>query len=142
MPSTPRDIFEAEHEDFRRTVRSFFDKEVTPHHEQWEQEGAVSREVWTKAGEAGLLVPSTAVFEHQGGNAVWVLQPEGELVKPVLRPVKVRQYREDGAVLSEGLKAGETIALAGVHKIVAGQPLRPRQPASPGVVPVAVKAEG
>ncbi|MGL4410401.1 MAG: efflux RND transporter periplasmic adaptor subunit [Zoogloea sp.] len=95
-----------------------------------------------EGGDAGLLVPSTAVFEHQGGSAVWVLQPEGELVKPVLRPVKVRQYREDGAVLSEGLKAGETIALAGVHKIVAGQPLRPRQPASPGVVPVAVKAEG
>ena len=55
MPSTTRDIFEAEHEDFRRTVRSFFEKEVTPHHDQWEKDGVVPRELWLKAGEAGLL---------------------------------------------------------------------------------------
>jgi alkylation response protein AidB-like acyl-CoA dehydrogenase len=55
MPSTTRDIFEAEHEDFRRTVRSFFEKEVTPHHDEWEKDGLVPRELWLKAGEAGLL---------------------------------------------------------------------------------------
>ncbi len=55
MGSTTRDIFEAEHEDFRKTVRSFFEKEVTPHHEEWEKDGVVPRELWTKAGEAGLL---------------------------------------------------------------------------------------
>ena len=55
MPSTTRDIFEAEHEDFRRTVRSFFEKEVTPHHDQWEKDGVVPRDLWLKAGEAGLL---------------------------------------------------------------------------------------
>lgn len=77
------------------------------------------------AAPAGLLVPSTAVFEQGGASAVWVLQPEGELVRPVLRPVTVRQYREDGALISAGLKAGETVAAAGVHKIVAGQALRP-----------------
>ncbi|GAA1936498.1 acyl-CoA dehydrogenase family protein [Nocardioides marmoribigeumensis] len=55
MPSTTRDIFDAEHEDFRSTVRSFFEKEVTPHHDQWEKDGVVPRELWLKAGEAGLL---------------------------------------------------------------------------------------
>ncbi len=55
MASTTRDIFEAEHEDFRSTVRSFFEKEVTPHHDQWEKDGVVPRELWLKAGEAGLL---------------------------------------------------------------------------------------
>jgi hypothetical protein len=45
-------------------------------------------------------VPSTAVFEHQGASAVWVMVAEGELVKPVLRPVTVRQYREDGVVIA------------------------------------------
>jgi hypothetical protein len=43
----------------------------------------------------------------------------------MLRPVTVRQFREDGVLVSAGLKAGETIAAAGVHKIVAGQALRP-----------------
>jgi RND family efflux transporter MFP subunit len=87
------------------------------------------------AAAGGLLVPSTAVFEHEGASAVWVMQAEGELVKPVLRKVTVRQYREDGALISAGL-AGETIAAAGVHKIVAGQALRPVAPAAGGALPV------
>ncbi len=55
MVNPTRDIFEAEHEDFRATVRSFMEKEVSPHHEEWEKDGVVSREVWRKAGESGLL---------------------------------------------------------------------------------------
>ncbi len=50
-----RDIFTAEHEDFRKTVRSFLEREVTPFHDQWEKDGIVPREMWTKAGELGLL---------------------------------------------------------------------------------------
>ena len=36
-----------------------------PHHAEWEKAGAVSRELWLKAGEAGLLCPS--VPEEYGG---------------------------------------------------------------------------
>lgn len=50
-----RTIFETEHEDFRRTARTFMEKEVLPHNEQWDKDGIVPREVWLKAGEAGLL---------------------------------------------------------------------------------------
>ncbi|TAH51745.1 MAG: acyl-CoA dehydrogenase [Chloroflexota bacterium] len=50
-----RPIFNDEHQMFRETVRAFIDKEVTPHHPQWEKEGMVSREVWRKAGEMGFL---------------------------------------------------------------------------------------
>ena len=53
MPQTPS-ITEQEHEDFRATVRAFLAKEVVPFHDQWERDGQVSREVWRKAGEAGL----------------------------------------------------------------------------------------
>jgi alkylation response protein AidB-like acyl-CoA dehydrogenase len=63
-----REIFEPEHESFRQTVRSFIEKEVTPHHEQWEKDGVVSREVWTKAGELGLLCFD--VDEEYGGAGV------------------------------------------------------------------------
>jgi alkylation response protein AidB-like acyl-CoA dehydrogenase len=67
MPDAPS-ILEQEHEDFRRTVRSFLEKEVVPHHEQWEKDGQVSREVWTKAGEQGLLCFD--VEEQYGGAGV------------------------------------------------------------------------
>ena len=39
----------------RATVRRFIEKEIAPHHARWEQEGQVSREVWRKAGDLGLL---------------------------------------------------------------------------------------
>ncbi|HEY2111105.1 MAG TPA: acyl-CoA dehydrogenase family protein [Dongiaceae bacterium] len=51
----PRTILTSEHEQFRDSVRRFLDREVAPHHERWEEEGMVSREVWLKAGAAGLL---------------------------------------------------------------------------------------
>jgi long-chain-acyl-CoA dehydrogenase len=63
-----RPLLEEEHESFRRTARAFIDKEVTPHHEQWEADGQVSREVWTKAGETGLLCFD--VDEAYGGPGV------------------------------------------------------------------------
>lgn len=94
--------------------------------------------------DGALLVPASAVFESEGRSAVWVMQAEGELVKPVRRSVSVVQYREDGVLLSGGVRAGETIAVAGVHKIVAGQPLKPVAEGKPAAValPVTVKAGG
>lgn len=94
------------------------------------------------AAAGALLVPATAVFEHDGRSAVWVMQAEGALVKPVLRPVTVRQYREDGVLIADGVKPGETIAAAGVHKIVAGQLLQPVAPNQPAPAAVSVKAGG
>lgn len=61
-------IYETEHEDFRKTVRTFFEKEVTPHHDQWSKDGIVPRDLWLKAGEAGLLCFDVA--EEYGGPGV------------------------------------------------------------------------
>ena len=61
----PRSIFESEHETFRNTVGAFLDKEVVPFHEQWEKDGQVDRNIWNKAGEAGLLC--FAMPEQYGG---------------------------------------------------------------------------
>ena len=66
MPDAPS-ILDQEHEDFRRTVRAFMEKEVVPFHDEWEKDGQVSREVWTKAGEAGLLC--SHIPEEYGGMA-------------------------------------------------------------------------
>ncbi|HET7735199.1 MAG TPA: acyl-CoA dehydrogenase family protein [Nocardioidaceae bacterium] len=65
---TTREIFEPEHEAFRETCRAFYAKEVTPNNEQWERDGIVPRELWAKAGEAGLLCFD--VPEEYGGPGV------------------------------------------------------------------------
>ncbi len=64
----PREIFDAEHEAFRRTARTFFEKEVVPFHDEWEKAGVVPRDVWTKAGDSGLLCFD--VPEEYGGPGV------------------------------------------------------------------------
>src|SRR6185312_15945749 len=61
-----RDIFTEEHEAFRDLVREFLAREVTPFHAQWEQEKVVPREIWLKAGKAGLL--GIDVDEKYGGG--------------------------------------------------------------------------
>jgi acyl-CoA dehydrogenase len=58
----------SEHEDFRKTARTFYEREVVPHHDQWEQDGIVPRDLWLKAGEAGLLCFDVA--EEYGGAGV------------------------------------------------------------------------
>lgn len=64
----PRTVFEPEHEIFRDNVRKFLEAEAVPHHERWEEQGQVDRELWTKAGEQGFLSPM--VPEADGGFGV------------------------------------------------------------------------
>ncbi|HEX2300288.1 MAG TPA: acyl-CoA dehydrogenase family protein, partial [Pseudonocardiaceae bacterium] len=63
-----RRLFDAEHEDFRSSVRAFLDKEVLPHQEAWEAAGIVPRELFTIAGAAGFL--GMAIPEEFGGGGV------------------------------------------------------------------------
>jgi len=67
MPTKPS-IYEPEHEDFRKTARAFMEREVVPFHPQWEKDGIVPRELWLKAGEAGLLCFD--VDEAYGGPGI------------------------------------------------------------------------
>ena len=64
----PRTVFNEEHEAFRASVHAFVAKEIAPYHAQWEKDGAVSREVWLKAGKAGLLLANVPE-EYGGGGA-------------------------------------------------------------------------
>lgn len=60
-----RRLFREEHEMFRSTVRKFIEKEIAPFHKQWEEDGIVPRELWLKAGEAGMLC--CTIPEEYGG---------------------------------------------------------------------------
>ncbi|WP_277052102.1 acyl-CoA dehydrogenase family protein [Zestomonas thermotolerans] len=51
----PRTLFSSDHELFRASVRKFLEQEAVPFHEQWEERGYVDRELWSKAGAAGML---------------------------------------------------------------------------------------
>ncbi|MDP3891997.1 acyl-CoA dehydrogenase family protein [Nocardioides sp.] len=63
-----RTLFDADHDAFRDTVRTFLDKQVVPHHAAWEEAGIVPRELWTQAGELGLL--GFMMPEEHGGGGV------------------------------------------------------------------------
>lgn len=60
-----RQLFGEEHEMFRSSVRKFIDKEIAPYHAQWEHDGIVPRDLWRKAGEAGMLC--CTIPEEYGG---------------------------------------------------------------------------
>jgi alkylation response protein AidB-like acyl-CoA dehydrogenase len=89
-----RDLLTEEHEAFRRSVRTFMEREVVPHHKEWEAAGIVSREVWTKAGEQGMLCFDVA--EEYGGAAV-------------------RDFRYNLVVAEEAARAGATGPGFGLH---------------------------
>ena len=63
-----RHTFEPEHEQFRDTVRHFMQAEVAPHVDRWRAAGVVDREVYLKAGAAGLLC--TWADEKFGGAGI------------------------------------------------------------------------
>jgi alkylation response protein AidB-like acyl-CoA dehydrogenase len=63
-----RKIFTPEHDLFRATARAFLDKECAPYAEEWERAGVANREVWKKAGAAGLL--GWEVPEEFGGSGI------------------------------------------------------------------------
>lgn len=64
-PVINRKLFSEEHEAFRDTVRKFIEREIKPYHYQWEQDGIVPRELWLKAGAAGMLC--CTIPEEYGG---------------------------------------------------------------------------
>ena len=63
-----RSLFSPDHEAFRDSFRRFMDKEIAPHHADWEEQGYVDRAVWNKAGENGFLC-MTMPEEHGGAGA-------------------------------------------------------------------------
>lgn len=76
-----------------------------------------------------VLLPLTAIYSQNGKAGVWVVDPGTS--KVALRAVEIGQYREDGVTILSGLKPGENVVTAGVHKLIPGQTVRLAQPAAP-----------
>ncbi len=73
-------------------------------------------------------VPLSAIFQRGTQPAVWVVDKATGAVE--LRAVTVARWRNDTAAIASGVKDGELIAVAGVHKLEAGQKVRPVQQAT------------
>ena len=65
LQTLARTAYDEDHYAFRDQVRRFFERELTPNRQRWEEAGIVDRGFWTKCGEAGLLCPT--VREAHGG---------------------------------------------------------------------------
>ena len=64
-------IFDAQHELFRASVRSFVEREVVPHVEAWEAAGRIPRSIWPRMGELGFL--GVEYDEKYGGGGADLL---------------------------------------------------------------------
>ena len=68
-----------------------------------------------------LNIPATALFQKDGAPAVWVVGPDKKLE---LRAITVDHYDSLSVAVASGLKPGEMVVTAGVHKLAAGETVR------------------
>ena len=86
----PRFHFEVEHEQFRDTCVRFLQQEATPHVDRWRQQGMVDRDIYRKAGEAGLLVMWAP--EEYGGAGIADFRYDQVLMEEVIRQADIGLY--------------------------------------------------
>ncbi|AFU70351.1 long chain acyl-CoA dehydrogenase [Psychroflexus torquis ATCC 700755] len=64
-----REIYASEeHKMMQKMIQDFISNEIMDHTEEWEEKGMVSRDIWERAGELGLLCID--VPEHYGGSGL------------------------------------------------------------------------
>lgn len=73
-----------------------------------------------------ISVPLSALYLKNGGaepvTGVWQIGKDG---KVSLKPVTVIQYKENAALIKGGVKIGDMIVAAGVHKLREGEVVKP-----------------
>jgi membrane fusion protein, multidrug efflux system len=69
----------------------------------------------------GIRIPATALYEKDRKSAVWIVKEDHTIE---LRPIEVARYDTDSVEIASGLRSGERIVTAGVHKLLAGQEVR------------------
>jgi len=84
--------------------------------------------------EQAILVPQQAVQRGAQGASVFVVNADG---KAEARPVKTARAHGNDWIISEGLKAGDRVIVAGFQKLAPGAPVKPvpwkeEQPAAAG----------
>jgi citronellyl-CoA dehydrogenase len=128
--------FTEEHEAFRKTVRAWVEKELTPHALEWDREGLFPREIFKKAGELGFLGINhdpkyggsgldywfvTAFCEElarsQNAGVNMALMVQSQMATPIINEIGTDEQKRE--FLEPALK-GEKIAALGVSEPGAG----------------------
>ena len=74
------------------------------------------------ANRSAFSLPLTAITQAGPRPAVWVVKSSGALE---LRPVILGEYAENSVTVSAGVRQGERIVTAGVHRLDARQRVKP-----------------
>ena len=94
--------------------------------------GTKSAPASAAASSRAIMLPMTALTQTDDKTgakpAVWVVGNDG---KVKLVTVTVGSYTEQGVVIQSGLAGGETVVIAGVHKLQTGQQVKPLAPEMP-----------
>jgi citronellyl-CoA dehydrogenase len=128
--------FTEEHEAFRKTVRAWVEKELTPHSLEWDRAGIFPREIFKQAGELGLLGINhdpkyggsgldywfvTAFAEEltrsQNAGVNMALLVQSQMATPIINELGTDEQKRE--FLEPALK-GEKIAALGVSEPGAG----------------------
>ena len=70
-----RTIFDEEHEMFRKAFRTFVEREMVPHRDEWDRAGLVDKDLFAKAGAAGFIAMDVPEYLRRGGGQGLPVQP-------------------------------------------------------------------
>lgn len=76
---------------------------------------------------AGVEIPLGALVDQGKGASVWVVNAG----KVTPRKVKLGEFTESSAVISEGLQAGELVVIAGISRLVSNESVETRMAPKP-----------
>lgn len=89
-----RTVFTEEHEDFRKTFRSFLEAEVVPNYQDWYEAALIPKDLYKKFGDLGVF--GIEVPEEYGGAGI-------------------DSFKYEAIMVEEMSRAGVRIGGAGVH---------------------------
>lgn len=72
-------------------------------------------------GAPSVALPTTAIFQKDGKPAVWVVKDDSTVE---LRPVEVERYDSNFVYIASGIRTGERVVTAGVHRLAPGEKVR------------------
>lgn len=129
-------MFTEEHELFRKQVRAWVERELSPHAEEWERAKDFPNEVFRRAGELGFIGPHYPEDVGGGGGDWWhaavvaeelprcrsagvsmALLVQADMATPVIADLGTKEQKEE--FLRPAIK-GERIAALGVSEPGAG----------------------
>ncbi|GAC1353950.1 MAG: acyl-CoA dehydrogenase family protein [Polyangiales bacterium] len=128
--------FTEQHEQFRKTVRAFAEKELAPHLDEWEEHEFPAREVMKRAGDLGILGAHYPEDKGGAGGDYWfsvakseelprsgmagvtmALLVQSDMATPVIADLGTKEQIDE--FLAPALR-GEKVACLGVSEPAAG----------------------